>query len=148
MASVSEMQGVPAHLEFLHKDEDDVRRHKTRCVHYKNGYCKYYKRKCYGSRFCEVYKESKIIIEPTKANVEPIVKIPEFTDEELELKSKFSILGTLVWNSKINNAGEIIKVDGKYITIKYDNGAQITYDINVFVKSKNVKNGVIRILNS
>ena len=74
--------------------------------------------------------------------------MPEFTDEELELKSKFSVLGTLVWNSKISDAGEIIKVDENYITIKYDNDTQITYDINVFVKSKNVKDGIIRILNS
>ena len=148
MASVREMQGVPAHLEFLHKNEDDERRYKTRCVHYKDGYCKYYKCKCCGSKFCEVYKEPKIMIEPVKINTNPIVKMPEFTDEELELKSKFSVLGTLVWNSKISDAGEIIKVDENYITIKYDNDTQITYDINVFVKSKNVKDGIIRILNS
>lgn len=146
MASVSEMQGVPAHLEFLHKDEDDARRHKTRCVHYKDEYCKYYKRKCYGSRFCEVYKEPKTIAEPVKINVEPIIKMPEFTDEELELKSKFSTLGTLVWNNKIGDAGEIVKVDENYITIKYDNGTQTTYDINVFVKSKDIKNGKIYIM--
>ncbi len=147
MASVKEMQGIPAHLEFLHKDENEARRHKTRCVHYKDGYCKYYKRKCCGSRFCEMYKESKIMVEPIKTNAEKLTaKALEFTDEELELKNKFSVLGALVWNSKINYAGKIIKVDKNYITIKYDNGTQITYDINVFVKSKNVKDGIIRIL--
>ncbi len=146
MTSVREMQGVSAHLEFLHKDEDDERRHKTRCVHYKDGYCKYYKRKCYGSRFCEVYEVPKTTAEPVKVNTEPIVKMPEFTDKELELKSKFSTLGTLVWNNKIGDAGEIVKVDENYITIKYDNGTQTTYDINVFVKSKDIKDDKIYIM--
>lgn len=147
MARVKEMQGVFAHLETLHKDEDDKRRHISRCIYYEDGYCHCYKRKCYSSRYCESYKEYEYESEIIKENTIISTKTePKLTSEELELKNKFSIPGTLIWNNEINDAGKIIEVNNINITIKYDNGEQKSYNLDVFIKSKNVKDGIIRIL--
>lgn len=63
MAKVSQMQGVPSHLETLKKQ--DKRRHKARCIFYiKDGkICdcaqnlNYYKCICGGSSKCDFYDE-------------------------------------------------------------------------------------------
>ena len=55
---------TPWHIGFVKKDESDQRRHKSRCVHIKNGKCTYgksnnYKMKCSGSAHCMYYAETK-----------------------------------------------------------------------------------------
>ena len=54
---------TPWHLGYAKKDEDDPRRHKARCIHYKVEICNctrsyYYQEKCGGSSHCAVYSES------------------------------------------------------------------------------------------
>lgn len=64
MASVKQMQGVPAHLEVL-KNKDGKRRHKARCIFYlkENKGCdcphnlNFYNSQCGGSSKCEFYEE-------------------------------------------------------------------------------------------
>lgn len=53
---VNQMTGVPWHLETLHSN-DDIRRHKSRCGYYCDGYCRYYCDSCRGSAHCDRYDE-------------------------------------------------------------------------------------------
>lgn len=47
------------HTEYLHKRNNEERRHRSRCIHRKSidNFCTYYYRKCFGSVHCEAYKE-------------------------------------------------------------------------------------------
>lgn len=57
MANPSQLTGVPWHVEIPTMDENDTRRHKSRCEHYDNGHCKQYATKCSGSAHCVYYLE-------------------------------------------------------------------------------------------
>lgn len=66
---------TPWHVGYAKKEEDDPRRHKSRCIHNKNGICMstrshYCKEKCGGSSHCsdyaESYEEYEKIIEDNK----------------------------------------------------------------------------------
>lgn len=53
------LTGHPWHVEYLKMDEDDTRRHKSRCIyHLKNNYCRKTSGNCFGSSHCSFYKES------------------------------------------------------------------------------------------
>ena len=60
------------HHSFIFKDENEDKRHKSRCVYYEgsNKYCSYYCMNCKGSNTCEKYEEKpnakKNIIEDKK----------------------------------------------------------------------------------
>lgn len=54
---------TPWHVGYAKKDEDDPRRHKARCIHYRKGICmstrsNYSHEKCGGSSHCSDYSES------------------------------------------------------------------------------------------
>ena len=57
--SRSSLQGTPWHSEYL-KTNDEVRRHKTRCIYYNKGNCEKRYTKCPGSAHCGAYKEKNI----------------------------------------------------------------------------------------
>lgn len=58
MGKYQTINGTPWHVETLHKDEDDDRRHRSRCAYYnKDHMCTYYATKCIGSNKCDAYKE-------------------------------------------------------------------------------------------
>ena len=55
---------TPWHIGYTKKDEDDPRRHKSRCIHNANGECvsprsKYYMDACGGSSHCGEYAETE-----------------------------------------------------------------------------------------
>lgn len=61
---LSQRMGTPSHIEYLHMQEGDTRRHKSRCIEYdkKKDVCMCTKSanfllKCGGSSHCEYYKE-------------------------------------------------------------------------------------------
>ena len=61
--NISQMSGIPWHVESLKKDDNDDKRHKSRCVYYKNKKClsiksPNYALKCGGSSHCSNYRES------------------------------------------------------------------------------------------
>lgn len=63
---LSQRIGTPSHIEFLHMEEEDTRRHKSRCLQYnkKTATCMcpsspYYSLKCGGSSHCKHYEESR-----------------------------------------------------------------------------------------
>lgn len=52
---------TPWHVGYAKKQEDDPRRHKARCIHYRDGQCGWkanYSGKCIGSSHCMDYSES------------------------------------------------------------------------------------------
>lgn len=51
--------GTPWHVGYAIKDEDDPRRHKSKCIHYasKTKYCDFIFSKCNGSAHCPHYEE-------------------------------------------------------------------------------------------
>ncbi|WP_165000836.1 GreA/GreB family elongation factor [Xylanivirga thermophila] len=58
---VRHMQGVPAHLEYIHRDEN-TRRYKKRCIYFDKYICKCnkspnYMCKCYSPTICMYYRE-------------------------------------------------------------------------------------------
>lgn len=60
------MPDVPWHVGYAKKDEDDPRRHKARCIYYKDSECQcrifkaYYGRRCPGSSHCDHYSETQL----------------------------------------------------------------------------------------
>lgn len=56
---VEKMVGTPWHVERMHRQEGDDRRHKSRCEYYclGNNNCEKRHGKCIGSAHCEEYKE-------------------------------------------------------------------------------------------
>ena len=68
---------TPWHVGFVKKDKDDPRRHKSRCIHIKNGIClsricDYFNTKCGGSAHCMYYAESESHWEEVKLNIRTI----------------------------------------------------------------------------
>lgn len=57
---INSMKGTPWHVETIKKEENDDRRHKSRCKYYKNNHCIYYNRICTGSAHCDIYSEINI----------------------------------------------------------------------------------------
>lgn len=64
-----QLPDTPWHVGYTKKEENDPRRHKSRCVYLKNGICRCgvdgcYTRKCGGSSHCKHYSEvSEVIAE-------------------------------------------------------------------------------------
>lgn len=61
MARVRNMQGVPAHLEYLHSEDSEGRHTCKSCVYYHDFTCNspkssYFKLKHSTARYCMVYK--------------------------------------------------------------------------------------------
>ena len=57
------LTGHPWHVGYLKKDEDDPRRHKSRCVYFsrddsRKGHCARRSGTCIGSAHCQDYKET------------------------------------------------------------------------------------------
>ena len=59
MSNISKMTGTPWHVNRFTREEDDERRHKSRCKYYSKAtsICSYRHEKCYGSAHCSIYTE-------------------------------------------------------------------------------------------
>ena len=56
---------TPWHVGYIHKDENDPRRHKARCFHFHDQKCycsmsRCYMSHCYGSSHCQYYVENRM----------------------------------------------------------------------------------------
>lgn len=77
---------TPWHIGYTKKAENDPRRHKARCIHYKNGKCNssqsnYYQENCGGSSHCEEYAESD---EDYQQNLQNRKTVTEIENEKIE----------------------------------------------------------------
>ncbi len=61
MSDLNKMTGTPWHIEKMHRQDGDERRHRSRCIYYENKsqFCKRRMLKCIGSAHCPNYKEEK-----------------------------------------------------------------------------------------
>lgn len=59
MSDISKMTGTPWHVNRFTREDDDERRHKSRCKYYSKAtsICSYRHEKCYGSAHCNKYTE-------------------------------------------------------------------------------------------
>lgn len=76
----NKLPDTPWHIGYTKKDEDDPRRHKARCYHYKKGMCGLlanYGDKCIGSSHCIHYAESKEEFEALSESQMTIEEIQE-----------------------------------------------------------------------
>ena len=64
MKGIKHMTGTPWHVEKFTRQEDDPKRHRSRCVHYESAskYCSYRCGQCVGSAHCSQYKEKDSIM--------------------------------------------------------------------------------------
>ena len=93
MITASKLSGTPWHTEFIKMNENDFRRHKSRCKYYINEYdhCSYYSQKCIGSSHCLYYKE----LQNKTLNNEKNIKQKKSTNSIVnknELHGEFKIL--------------------------------------------------------
>lgn len=59
ISHANQLVGTSWHVETLHKDEFDDRRHKSRCEWYDKNHCHYRSSKCIGLAHCLQYVESE-----------------------------------------------------------------------------------------
>lgn len=60
MANLSQLSGIPWHIEKMTREEGDPRRHRSKCIYYdkSNRGCIYMNGCCIGSAHCTVYSET------------------------------------------------------------------------------------------
>lgn len=74
MGSIKRMTGTAWHVNALRKNEEDIRRHKSRCVFFnkENGLCSKVVSRCPGSAHCKYYSENA-----NKKNTEQDKYVPQ-----------------------------------------------------------------------
>ena len=62
MSDLNKMAGTPWHIEKMHREEGDERRHCSRCIYYNcaEPTCKRRMLKCKGSTHCDFYTEKSV----------------------------------------------------------------------------------------
>ena len=72
MSNLNKMSGTPWHIEKIHRENGDERRHQSRCIYYQRDDKSCTKRmfKCTGSAHCTYYKEEKLetVVKSNTAN--------------------------------------------------------------------------------
>lgn len=61
------------------------------------------------------------------------------TEEEIKERDAIRRVGTLVWQQKHAEVGEVIEASLSKVTIKYDDGRERTYDIHMALETKNIR---------
>ena len=61
------------------------------------------------------------------------------TEEEIQERDAIRKIGTLVWQQKHAEVGEVTEVTFSRDTVKYDDGRERTYDIHIALESKNIR---------
>ena len=135
---VNQMTGTPWHLETLKMDENDDRRHKSRCIYYykANKNCKRLNVKCPGSAHCDHYKEdpTRIRAIPNPQSSSSVYKprttavVSNHTDAQRAVVSEIEYDGTMLYpigchvRHKTHGLGVVSKVEKDYVTVDFDEG--------------------------
>lgn len=147
MPRVSQMQDIPWHLETLHRQDNDPRRHRSRCKYYnkKTSYCSRRSGKCMGSAHCMEYEEPKE--EKSKNNTKDTNKTKKTFSSSKEMGGTISAkydayrrLGARVVHSKFGK-GKVIKADNANVTIQFECGYEGKFGIQF-----SVDNGIIKLI--
>lgn len=145
---VNQMTGTPWHLETLRMNEDDERRHKSRCIYYykPNKNCKRLNTKCPGSAHCDHYKEDPSRIRDISTSKEgPISRTPIVAKIQPAVQkvpvSKMSYDGTILYpvgcrvNHKSHGLGIVSEVSKDYVTVKFAEGYSKELSVDYCVKN-------------
>lgn len=138
MTGINRMVGTPWHIERYERQEDDPRRHRSRCKHFERNKKSCYKRngKCIGSAHCLEYEE---IVCNKQTQNEPYAKKPIIQGATKEKScEKFFEIGSKVKHMKYGE-GEVIAVDVKTITIRFSNDRETKFDIQSCIKNGYIK---------
>lgn len=145
---VNQMTGTPWHLETLRMNEDDERRHKSRCVYYykPNKNCKRLNSKCPGSAHCDHYKEdpSRIRNIPdsnagSRSRTPIVAKIQPTTQKAIV--SKITYDGTILYPvgctviHKTHGMGIVSEVNKEYVTVNFAEGFSKELSVAYCVKN-------------
>lgn len=143
---VNQMTGTPWHLETLKMNEDDDRRHKSRCIYYykANKNCKRLNLKCPGSAHCDYYKEDPARIRKIPAlntySKTPVtaaihINIPNVPEKEIVYD------GTLLYPTgcqvrhKTHGLGIVVEVDNEYVTVDFEAGFSKEFSVSYCAKN-------------
>lgn len=135
---IGKLPDVPWHIGYTKKAENDPRRHKSRCIHYKCGTCTsictaYCNMHCPGSAHCNAYKEAapqfkeslKGEINRKKTQVKSLGNMFECSHDKAEQQKPRTSLrcGDSV-HSKAYGRGEVlvVEIDNNhgYISVNFD----------------------------
>ena len=134
---VNQMTGTPWHLETLKMDENDDRRHKSRCIYYykANKNCKRLNVKCPGSAHCDHYKEDPTRIRAVSSpqastNIyRPKTAVSAINQNSSKaIVSKIEYDGTILYpigchvRHKTHGLGVVFKAEKDYVTVDFDEG--------------------------
>ena len=130
MGKLNQMTGTPWHVEKYTRQEDDSRRHRSRCVYYtvKSKHCSYRYGNCIGSAHCLYYKEDETNEEKN------CVEKKSFVCKEKE-EQNLGVLGKKVVHQKYGR-GVIVKVEQPNVTILFESGKESKFNISVCAQKK------------
>ena len=122
MSNLNKMSGTPWHIEKMHREKGDERRHRSRCIYYDyvEPTCKKRMLKCMGSAHCPHYKEEKteIIINNTAHNkfAGPISNTPKNTTSPRDILTYKKKIYAKSYNAPIKTIADKRKMIAEKIT--------------------------------
>ena len=135
---VSEMTGTPWHVERVHRQDGDDRRHRSRCKFYRKtkAYCVHYSEKCRGSAHCEYYEEEVRDEEQKQSQIAPEKSVnKDKAINEVKVNIDDYPIGCRV-RHKSFGLGNVRYIDTVQISIIFDNIGEKVLDLNVCVNNK------------
>ena len=120
--TIQSMQGTPWHVEILKMREGDRRRHKSRCINYKNGMCLYYNFRCPGSKYCDKYREIKKI---QTENLEP-----KYDTIIENISGTFTVLYINDKEVVSYEIGKTIRKEAPLVKLVLENNLEATFELN------------------
>lgn len=111
-------------IEYLHRTEGDIRRHKVHCIYYDNanGYCHKLVRKCTGSAHCDHYQEKAVIEREEYKSTMPTdeqKKAIKAADERRLRAYIERVKKKTVIEHRLKGNGRLISVDGDTLVVRF-----------------------------
>ncbi len=137
---------TPWHIGYTKKDDNDPRRHKSRCVYYQYGNCTckelrgYYGKRCPGSAHCKYYATKEAEIDLERSRAETIQDIEQRIKPHTEERTGWTIKSK--GNPKVKQAS-YNNQRKKYILFDLDDKERVEYIIVARDEKTDSSHGVI-----
>ncbi len=125
------INGAPWHVERAHRQEGDIRRHRSRCLYYDtyDKKCSQYLSSCIGAAHCKKYIQR----ERVQGDYTPPIKTAKTIDYNkitIEKQNvpqqneavKINVKDTI--NHKIFGKGKVISIEGSVATVQFASGVK------------------------
>lgn len=137
------ISGTPWHVSSLKMNEDDTRRHRSRCVYYKQKTkeCAFFFGKCRGSTHCDAYREvlkSSELEDDASQNGGQKPKKKSSVEQFLEEEKKKYLTGCSVHHIFYGN-GRIEKRKGDTIRVAFENGKTLSFSLETCVRKQSLR---------